>query len=586
MTETWEHFYQSLDITLISLGPNTPWPNRAEAAVRLLKAQLKIMLSSIKAGTAPATLKKVTYRQLVKAAATVRNQTVTYGGVTPLELAFGRRPADLIQLDVATPTQLTIDRNEEELTAIQIKQLSKQAFQEARQSEDIRRDLAQNLRMSSKPLQVKDKVFYWQEDKSKIRSDGSKGRIWLKGKVICIEGAMVGLDLGTRLIKDNMTKVRKDETIPVGKPRIDLLLPEERESLQKEQPGSSADAPGPKPRSSVPLRIAGKTTPKPAEPHPAEDMFVEDLTSVPEQAYWNCVRKGKIHVLEIFAGSARFSQCCALSGLKVGTPVDIRTGFDVMTSKGRRMVMEIIREQAPDVILVAPVCGPWSNMLNIQQDQQKVGEKRGRYLPMVEFVASIARYQLKHRRYFIIENPQTSRIWYLKCMQQLFSDPSVTWGDFHFCAYGLKDPESGLRSLKPTSLPPEVMRPIFRRCKNFSSSVKHEHQPLEGNAGTFGSGLNWHRVYPYQFCQDLAHTLLRHLQVKPLDNEVYLLEDLFEPFTIKQVDMRKEMEAIDKEFNMTSSSLAVGIQDLPFNKDVQPLVIQDLVGQKFQKTMK
>ena len=166
----------------------------------------------------------MTYRQLVKAAATVKNQTVTYGGVTPLELV-GRRPADLIQLDVATPTQLTIDRNEEEMTAIQIKQLSKQAFQEARQSEDIRRDLAQSLRMSSKPLQVKDKVFYWQEDKSKIRSDGSKGGIWLKGKVISIE---VGLDLGTRLIKVNMTKVRKDETIPLGKPGIDLLLPEER----------------------------------------------------------------------------------------------------------------------------------------------------------------------------------------------------------------------------------------------------------------------------------------------------------------------------------------------------------------------
>ena len=211
--------------------------------------------------------------------------------------------------------------------------------------------------MSSKPLQVKDKVFYWQEDKS-------KGGIWLKGKVISIEGAMVGLDLGTRLIKVNMTKLRKDETIPPGEPGIDLLFPEERGSLQKEQPGSSADtkkkessAPAPKPRSSVPLRIAGKTTPKPAVPHPAENMFVEDLTSIPEQAHWNCVRKGKIHVLEIFAGSARFSQCCALSGLKVGTPVDIRTGFDVMTSKGRHMVMETIREQAPDVILMA---GLWT----------------------------------------------------------------------------------------------------------------------------------------------------------------------------------------------------------------------------------
>ena len=127
------------------------------------------------------------------------------------------------------------------------------------------------------------------------------------------------------------------------------------------------------------------------------------------------------------------------------------------------MVTEIIREQAPDVILMAPVCGPWSNMQNIQQDQQRVWEKRKRYLPTVEFVASIARYQLKHGRYFIIENPQTSKIWYLNCMQQLFSEPSV-------CAYGLKDPESGLRSLKPTSLmhcgPPEVTRPIFRRCKN------------------------------------------------------------------------------------------------------------------------
>ena len=183
------------------------------------------------------------------------------------------------------------------------------------------------------------------------------------------------------------------------KPGIDLLLPEERESLQKEQTGSSADTKK-KESSSVPLRIAGKTTPKPAEPHPAENMFVEDLTSVPEQAHWNCVRKGKIHVLEIFAGSARFSQCCALSGLTVGTPVDIRTGFGVMTSKGRHMVMEIIKEQAPDVILMAPVCGPWSNMQNIQQDQQRVWEKRKRYLPMVGIhcAISVEAQKILHRR--------------------------------------------------------------------------------------------------------------------------------------------------------------------------------------------
>ena len=267
------------------------------------------------------------------------------------------------------------------------------------------------------------------------------------------------------------------------KPGIDLLLPEERESLQKEQPGSSADtkkqessAPAPKPRSSVPERIAGKTTPKPAVLHPAENMFVEDLTSIPEEAHWNCVRKGKIHVLEIFAGSARFSQCCALSGLEVGTPVDIRTGFDAMTSKGRHMVMEIIREQAPDVILMAPVCGPWSNMQNIQQDQQKVGEKRRRYLPMVEFVASIARYQLKQK---ILHYRKSSDI------QDMVSEMHATiafrpirdLGRFPFLCIR----ESGLRSLKPTSLmhclPSEVMRPIFRRCKNFPAQSSMNTNP-------------------------------------------------------------------------------------------------------------
>ena len=47
--------------------------------------------------------------------------------------------------------------------------------------------------------------------------------------------------------------------------------------------------------------------------------------------------------------------------------------------------------------------------------------------------------------------------------------------------------------------------------------------------------------------------ILRHLKVKPLDNEVYLLEDLFEPFTDKQVDiLQDEMVAIDKEFNMAA----------------------------------
>ena len=141
-------------------------------------------------------------------------------------------------------------------------------------------------------------------------------------------------------------------------------------STDSKKKGSSI--PTPKPASSRPLRIAGKSSPQPAAPRPAENMFVEDMTSIPEQAHWNCVRKGKTHVLEIFfAGSARFSQCCALTGMKVRTLVDIRNGFDVMTSKGRDMVMEIIKEQAPDLILMAGQTCRTSNKTNRSSGKSK-----------------------------------------------------------------------------------------------------------------------------------------------------------------------------------------------------------------------
>ena len=53
-----------------------------------------------------------------------------------------------------------------------------------------------------------------------------------------------------------------------------------------------------------------------------------------------------------------------MSGMKVGVPTGIRTGFDLTTSKGRKMVNETIHEQEPDIVVMEPVCGPWSNMQN------------------------------------------------------------------------------------------------------------------------------------------------------------------------------------------------------------------------------
>ena len=50
-----------------------------------------------------------TFRVLLRMACQARNSLVTFGGVTPLEMAVGRRPADVIGVDNADPAQLAAE---------------------------------------------------------------------------------------------------------------------------------------------------------------------------------------------------------------------------------------------------------------------------------------------------------------------------------------------------------------------------------------------------------------------------------------------------------------------------------------------
>ena len=101
-------------------------------------------------------------------------------------------------------------------------------------------------------------------------------------------------------------------------------------------------------------------------------------------------------------------------------------------------------------------------------------------------------------------------------------------------------------SLNANSTPKKAKRDtgpffvIFERCHSkFKNDVKNDDErqraflsffvalPLVAKNGVErqrAATAELAQVYPYQFCQDLAHILLRHLVVKPLDNEVYLLE--------------------------------------------------------------
>ena len=85
-------YYKAHNIKTMPTGPRTPWPNRAETAVRLFKRQLRLLRNE--QSQIPA-LTTVTYQNLDKATVWARNNQMMISGRNPIELAFGRRPPDL-----------------------------------------------------------------------------------------------------------------------------------------------------------------------------------------------------------------------------------------------------------------------------------------------------------------------------------------------------------------------------------------------------------------------------------------------------------------------------------------------------------
>ena len=121
-----------------------------------------------------------------------------------LEIARGRRPPDLFDVETSTPEQLSVDPAEEDRTTLELQRIAMRAHQEARQAIDLRKDLARCVMPSDGPYKKGDRAFVWQKDESK--SEG----IWVRGIVVSQEGAIVLVEIYRSVLRVNQSKVRRD----------------------------------------------------------------------------------------------------------------------------------------------------------------------------------------------------------------------------------------------------------------------------------------------------------------------------------------------------------------------------------------
>ena len=178
-----------------------------QRCVRLFKKFLLSLVDTACKTLDHTTLAQISLAQLMRKAATVRNTQVTSSGKTPMELALGRKPRDL--LDPAS--------------------MNPESHLEVQQREDICRDLAERMKFVPPDLRAGENVFYWQEDPSKIQQGRKSGK-WLKVETIAVKGSMAVVNTGATLFHANISKLRRPldtldlEELPDSRERAGVLV--------------------------------------------------------------------------------------------------------------------------------------------------------------------------------------------------------------------------------------------------------------------------------------------------------------------------------------------------------------------------
>ena len=81
-----------------------------------------------------------------------------------MELAFGRRPPDLLDIETLDPAQTSTEPLPEDKDVETLRKIAMKSHIEARQHEDLLRDLSIRLRPSDGIFRPGDRVFVWSKE--------------------------------------------------------------------------------------------------------------------------------------------------------------------------------------------------------------------------------------------------------------------------------------------------------------------------------------------------------------------------------------------------------------------------------------
>ncbi|CAE7562382.1 RE1 [Symbiodinium sp. CCMP2592] len=245
-----------------------------------------------------------------------------------------------------------------------------------------------------------------------------------------------------------------------------------------------------------------------------------DNIKIRDRHMWNQVRPVKnrrnhelprgcrTFLLEIFAGAAVLTQMAFQEwAMPVSPPVDLNTGYDLLTKEGRDQVDMIIERDDPFAIAFAPVCGPWTSWTNIAMGQARetIMEQRKRWRPTIQWMYKVTKERLAKGRQVLIENPWNSAMWDCKASQSFFRQrpkdeatlEPVECVKIDQCMFGLCDKDNGMPHMKPTGIL-TASRHVKCRLAVARCDGQHVHQQLDTKRRCVQA-----QEYPVEMCKQI-----------------------------------------------------------------------------------
>ena len=92
-----------------------------------------------------------------------------------MELSTGRRPKPLLDVENASPQKLSMDPLEADKTDVHISKMAIKVHLEAKQQDDLSKDMATRAMPSEGPFSPGEQAFFWFKDMSKVKDQGRWG---------------------------------------------------------------------------------------------------------------------------------------------------------------------------------------------------------------------------------------------------------------------------------------------------------------------------------------------------------------------------------------------------------------------------